>query len=72
MKPTQDRPFVCSGCGATYLVVTVAADGEVSGDEIGCVICSEGFAAARDGNVFKYFLVGRGSSETHRDPALCA
>ena len=55
-----DEDFTCPKCGAAYKIVRVPAPAESRGRPLHCKSCSQEFASTDEGNILKYFLVGRG------------
>ena len=59
-KRRPDEDFTCPKCGAAYKIVRMPALGDFRNRPIHCKICTQEFASTDEGNILKYFLVGRG------------
>jgi transcription elongation factor Elf1 len=57
-KRRSYEDFRCPQCGAQYKLVRMPAPAD-SDAPLHCKVCSQEFAATDEGNVLKYFLVGR-------------
>jgi prepilin signal peptidase PulO-like enzyme (type II secretory pathway) len=56
-RPYED--FTCPKCGAAYKLVRMPAPADSRDPPLHCKICSQQFAPTDNGNILKYFLVGR-------------
>jgi hydrogenase maturation factor HypF (carbamoyltransferase family) len=56
-RPYED--FTCPKCGAHYKLVRMPAPADSPDLPLHCKICSQEFASTDEGNILKYFLVGR-------------
>ncbi len=54
-----DEEFTCPKCGAQYKLVRMPAPADLRDPPLHCKICSQEFASTDEGNILKYFLVGR-------------
>jgi hypothetical protein len=56
-RPYED--FSCPQCGAQYKLVRMPAPADSDELPLHCKVCSEEFASTNEGDILKYFLVGR-------------
>jgi len=58
-KRRPDEEFTCPKCGAQYKLVRMPAPADFRDLPLHCKNCSQEFASTDEGNILKYFLVGR-------------
>jgi len=58
-KRTPYEDFSCPKCGAQYKLVRMPAQANFLDRPVQCKNCSQELPSTDDGNILKYFLVGR-------------